>query len=380
MGFLDLFMKKKTRSERYSEWKEFGAYNSQFNAFGSDIYKSATVRQAIRPIAEHTSKAFAHSTRDGIADILNISPNIYMNGKDFLAKVRTRLELYNTAFIWIQRGNNGVPVSFYPVPYTSFEALEYNKNLFIRFTFSAAEAIVVPWEDLAVLRKDYNSSDFAGDDNRAVLSLLELMNTTNQGISNAVKATANLRGILKSTKAMLSDDDIKKQKDRFVKDYLNLENEGGIASLDSTQEFTPITMTPTIVSWEQRKQFRDDVYSCFGVSDSIVNSNYTEAQMEAFYDSRIEPFLIALSDELTRKVFTERERAFGAEIVYESNRLKFSSTATKLAMVSLVDRSLLTPNEYRKLFDLDPYEGGDEFVLRLDTGKTGNGKGSGEDD
>jgi hypothetical protein len=41
-------------------------------------------------------------------------------------------------------------------------------------------------------------------------------------------------------------------------------------------------------------------------------------------------------------------------------------------MVQLVDRGLMTPNEYRQLFNMAPYEGGDEFVLRLDTAKTGD--------
>ena len=41
-------------------------------------------------------------------------------------------------------------------------------------------------------------------------------------------------------------------------------------------------------------------------------------------------------------------------------------------MVALVDRGLMTPNEYRELFNMPPYEGGDEFVLRLDTSKTGD--------
>ena len=41
-------------------------------------------------------------------------------------------------------------------------------------------------------------------------------------------------------------------------------------------------------------------------------------------------------------------------------------------MVALVDRGLMTPNEYRALFNMAPYDGGDEFVLRLDTSKTGD--------
>lgn len=353
-----------------SHWKEFGRYSAQFSAFGSDIYASELVRSCIRPLAEHTSKANATCKgNERIANILNTSPNMYMNGKDFLSKVRTRLEIQNTAFIYIMRDDKGSVTGFYPVPFTRFEALEYQNGLFIKFYFdkSELEPLVLAWEDLAVLRKDYNNSDIAGDDNSAILSMLELINTTNQGVANAVKATANLRGILKNTKGMLKPEDIKEQKERFVKDYLSLENEGGIASLDSTQEFTPITMSPTVTNFQQMKEFRENIYRYFGISDAIVMSNFTESQMDAFYDSRIEPFLVALSVELTRKVFTERELAFGNQIVYESNRIQYTSTSTKLAMVALVDRGGLTPNEWRAMFNLPPVEGGDNPIRRLDT-------------
>ena len=201
--------------------------------------------------------------------------------------------------------------------------------------------------------------------------MLELINTTNEGVANAVKSTANLRGILKSTKAMLSPKDIKEQKDRFVADYLSLENSGGIASLDATQDFTPINLNPQIANFEQMKEFREDVYRYFGVSDAIVMSNYTESQMEAFYESRIEPFLIALSLELTRKIYSERELGFGNKIIFESNRMQYASNTTKLNMIQLVDRGILTPNELRMIFNLSPYEGGDEFIRRLDTQPTG---------
>jgi len=372
MGILDFFKQKKTVVQRSSTWKELGTYNARFTSFGSDIYASDIIRSCIRPLAEHTSKAEAKSTNETYAKILNISPNIYMNGRDFLLKTRTLLEINNTVFIAIMRDDRGKASGFYPVPYQTFEALDYNGRLFIKFRFRSNGELVLPWDDIAVVRKDYNKYDIAGDDNSAIIDMLGIINTTNQGIANAVKATANLRGILKSTKAMLSDADIKKNKDRFVQDYLNLENEGGIASLDATQEFTPISMSPTVTSWEQQKELRENIYRYFGISESIVMSDYSEQQMEAFYDARIEPFLVALSVELTKKVFTDRERGFGAKIIYESNRIQFASTATKLGMVQLVDRGLLTPNEYRTIFNLAPYAGGDEFLIRLDTAGTGN--------
>lgn len=380
MGILSLF--KKPKAGHYINWRELGAYRSAFGGFGSDIYKSEIVRSCIRPLSEHTSKANARCTDSRIERLLNISPNIYMNGKDFLAKVRTIYELKNTAFIYIGRDDIGRVISFYPVPYSSFEALEYNNELYIKFRFTgdAARELVLPWEDLAVLRKDYNTSDIAGDDNTPILNTLELINTTNQGIANAVKATANLRGILKSTKAMLASTDVKKQKDDFVRDYLNLENEGGIASLDATQEFTPITMSPTITNYEQMKEFRENAYRYFGVNDHIIMSDYTEDIMEAFYESKIEPFLVALSLELTRKVFTPRELGFRNEITFESNRMQYASNATKLAMVALVDRGALTPNEWRMIFNLAPVQGGDVPIRRLDTAQVDDTASKGGDD
>lgn len=365
MGFLDFF-KSKTLN-RTSRWNEFGSYTSVFSSFGTDIYKSDVVRSCVRPLADFTSKASAKCKDATIEKILNTKPNMYMSGVDFLKKVRTRYEIYNNCFIYIQRADNGKATGFYPVPYSTFEAIEYANGLFIEFKFANAVSLTISWDDLAVIRKDYNTSDIAGDDNRAILDSLELLNTTNQGVANAVKATANLRGILKNTKAMLKPEDVKEQKDKFVKDYLNLENEGGIASLDSTQEFTPISMNPTVANADQLREFRENVYRYFGVNEKVVTSNMTCAEIEAFYELKIEPFLVDLSAALTSKVFTEREKGFGNYIVYEANKLQFASLDKKIQIFStVVLYGGMTVNEWRLACNMAPVEGGDEMIRRLD--------------
>lgn len=374
-SILDLFKPIKADQTRtYTTFQELGTYKSIFGIFGNDIYASDDVRTAIRALSEHTSKANPRCTDKRIERLLQLNPNKYMNGKDFLAKTRNILEIKNTAFVYIERDNTGKVISFYPVPYQSYTAVEYKNGLFIEFTFSgnAANTIVIPWEDLVTLRKDYLNSDIGGEDNRPLFRPLEVVNTMDKGLENAVKSTANLRGILKSTKAMLSPDDIRKQKEQFVNDYLNISNEGGIASLDATQEFKEINLKPTTASAEEQDTYRERIYRYFGVNEKIIKSSYSESEYDSFYESRIEPFLVALSLELTRKIFTDREISFGAEVWYESNRLQFASAKTKISMVALVDRGLMTPNEYRALFNMAPYKGGDEFVLRLDTSKTGD--------
>lgn len=373
---------KGKQNETYEQIQELGTYRSYFGSFGFDIYASDDVRTCIRALSEHTSKANPRCSDDRIERILQYRPNRFMNGKDFLAKTRNILEVKNTAFIFINRDNKGKAFEFYPVPYQTFEAVECKGRLYIQFQFNSGvfNNLVVPWEDLAVLRKDYIWSDIAGESNKPLLGTLDVIETMDQGLQNAVKSTANLRGILKSTKGMIKPEDLKAQKDQFVKDYMNISNAGGIASLDATQEFKEIALKPTTASAEEQKEYRERVYRYFGVNEKIIKSEYSESEYDAFYESRIEPFLVALSLELTYKIFTTREIVYDNTIFYESNRLQFASAKTKISMVQLVDRGLMTPNEYRAIFNLPAYEGGDEFVLRLDTAKTGDTTNGTEDE
>lgn len=374
-GILGLFKGvKKDQAQTYSTFKELNSFTAYFGMFGNDIYQSDDVRACVRALSEHTSKANPRCTDKRIERLLSVNPNQYMNGKDMLAKLRNILEIKNTAFLFIERDPLNKVIGFYPVPYASATAVEYKNGLFIQFQFNgtATNFLTLPWEDLAVLRKDYLNSDIFGESNGPLFGTLDIINTLDKGAANAVKSTANLRGILKSTKAMLAPDDVRKQKDQFVKDYMNLDNSGGIASLDATQEFKEINMKPSTATAEEKKAYTDRVYKYFGVNENILSSRYTESEYDAFYESRIEPFLVALSLELTRKIFSDREQSFDNKIWYESNRLQYASARTKISMVQLVDRGLMTPNEYRELFNMAPYEGGDEFILRLDTAKTGD--------
>lgn len=364
---------RKIQAKTYTRFEELGTFKSYFGAFGNNIYASDDVRTCIRTLSEHTSKANPRCNNKKIERLLSIRPNQYMNGKDMLAKLRNFLEIKNTAFLFIQRKGNEV-IGFYPVPYAEFEPLEYMGDIYIQFYFNGTEtqSYVLPWDDLAVLRKDYVFSDFAGEGNEPLLPTLDVIKTLDTGMANAIKSTANLRGILKSTKGMLDPKKVKQSQEDFVKDYMNINNEGGIAALDGTMEFQEINLKPTIANAADKEAYTKKVEKYFGVSENIIMSKYTESEYDAFYESRIEPFLVALSLELTGKIFTDREISHGNLVYYESNRLQFASAKTKISMVSLVDRGLMTPNEYRALFNLAPYEGGDEFVLRLDTAKTGD--------
>ncbi len=367
MGFLDFFKKVQVNNKTKTYWKELGGYYAYFSSFGNDIYQSELVRSCIRPLANFTSKAYCVSSNDYIARILNERPNMYMNGRSFLKKIRTKYEVDNTVFVYIQRNEFNRATGFYPVPYISYEAIDYSGNLYITFDFANGTKMTCAWDDLVVLRKDYNKSDIAGDDNTALLPLLDLIKTSNKGMENAIKSTANLRGILKSKIAMLDREDIKKQQENFVADYLNLENNGGIASLDSSQEFQPISMSPIVSNAAQMKELREDLYRYFGVNEKVVTGDMSGEEIEAFYELSIEPFLVDLSDELQSKIFTSRELGYGNHLMYEANKIQFASLTKKIDLWSnVVLYGGMTINEWRLACNMPPIEGGDVPIQRLD--------------
>ena len=109
-------------------------------------------------------------------------------------------------------------------------------------------------------------------------------------------------------------------------------------------------MEPYTANYKHIEEFRLNVYRYFGVNDDLLMSKQTEAQFESFYESRLEPFLLALGLELTNKVYSKGEAGRGHEIIFEANRLAYASTQTKMSMVNLIDRG----NTYNQRIPRDP--------------------------
>ena len=152
----------------------------------------------------------------------------------------------------------------------------------------------------------------------------------------------------------------------YIQDYLNINNNGGIAVLDSAAEYIPIDNKPYAIDEKQMQAVKTKIYDYLGVSEAIVNSSYDENQWAAFYESVIEPLALQLSLEFTRKLFNDRERAFGNSILFESGRLQFTSNATKVNLIrEIMPMGLLTVNQALEILNLPSVSGGDRRIQSL---------------
>jgi HK97 family phage portal protein len=346
-----------------------------FTSFGNNAYSSDVVRSAIHAIASNAAKLKPKhirringtiSPQNSIVErLLTVRPNPHMNAYDFYYKVVTQLYLKNNAFILIQ--TDGVnTMGFYPINSSYVELLEAKDELFVKFTFWNGKTITVPYDEVIHLRRFYNDNDMYGESNDdALLPTLELINTTNQGIINAVKSSAFLRGLLKF-QSVLRPEDLRKHRDDFIKDYMDVNNNGGVAATDAKADYVPLNSDPKMVNSQQMKLIEEKVYKYFNINEAIVTSKYNENEWNAFYESVLETLAVQMSLEFTSKLFSDRERGHGNELIFEANRLQYASTTTKISLINtLMPLGLLTMNESREIFNLAPVEGGDKRLISL---------------
>lgn len=347
-----------------------------FTAFNGDAYSNDIYRGAVDAIARNVGKLKgSHVIRYGdhekvegdckLNRVLQIRPNPYMSAYDLLYKLATHYYLYNNAFALLQWNGRSL-CGIYPITATSFEMLsDAANNLYCRFYFRSGKQAVFPYSDLIHLRRHFNTNDLIGDENGALYPALELAHTQNEGIISGIKAGANIRGILKFTQLMGATQ-LQKAKEDFIADYLSVSNDGGVIAVDQQMEYTPIESKPVILTADQTQEVKKKIYDYLGISENIVNSNYTEDQFSAFYESTIEPFAVALSLEFTAKIFNDREQAFGNSIMFESGRLQFSSNSTKVNLIKeLLPMGMLTVNQALEILNLPAIEDGDRRIQSL---------------
>lgn len=353
------------------------SFNSLITNYNSEIYNDLTVRSCVDTIARHVSKLKpVHIIKDEdgrhlqsttINSLLNSRPNIYMSTADFLYKVTSQLLYYGNAFIFLQKDTKNNIIGFYPIDFATCELKEVNNALYLKFNFYTGKTIAVPYTDIIHIRRNFSSHDFLGQD--AYQPLQETLSNlfkARRSISNKVENSGKISGVLK-IKGNVGQENWITQAKTFAKNFMSFTNDtGGIAAVDSSTDFVPITNKVESAEDTQLKYLQSEVYSYFGLTEAIISGNYTETEWQAFYESIIESIKIQLSQEFTAKVFTDQERKYGNLIDFNSNRLTYASTANKVSMVKeLGALGLLTTNEARELFDLPPVEDGDRRLVSL---------------
>ena len=391
MGLFQKIFGNKNQSLSGTRFEMITDNGNGFYAWDGNLYKSDLVRAAIRPKAQAVGKLVSKHILDyngnfkvnpqAYIRFLLEEPNPYMTGQMLQEKLAIQLMLNHNAFAYIKRDDLGYPQEIYPLNAASIEEIEGKEgDLYLRFTFMSGKRVTIPYIDIIHLRRDFNESDLFGDHPRETLkNLMEVINTTDQGIVKAIKNSMVIKWILKF-KNVLRPEDKDLEVNKFVESFLSVDKGKGVAASDPKYDLEQIKDYSYVPNAAQMKESLHRIYSFFNTNEKIIQSNFSEDEWNSYYEAEIEPLSKQLSGEYTRKIFTRKERGFGNKIIFEASSLQYASMSTKLKLVQMVDRGALTPNQWREVMNLGPIEDGDKPIRRLDTAIVNGGeKIDGED-
>lgn len=344
-----------------------------FTPYKGNFHNDPDVLACVDTIARNGAKMHPRHIRNFNGKMENVKGNLYkllakqpneiQNAYKFYYQVITDLELYNNSLIYIQRDENLKVIGLYPLEFREVKLYEYQDAIWIKFNFGRSKDRFIPYSQCIHLTRFVGKDGLFGGSSEPIIKVLDIKHVLDEGIVNAIKTTQSIKGILKSTKAMLKPKDVKDMRDQFVKDFIDYHsNKSGIGGLDATTEFTPVKIEPQTATDNQVKMFDEKILKYFGINENIIESKYSEDEWNAFYESVLEPIGLQMSLEFSNKIFTPTEKNFGNEILFESNRLQYASNKTKIELVRYAS-NIMTINELREIFNLAPEEGGDVFMI-----------------
>ena len=370
MGLLSwLFQKGEEPVYRETEaFKLLTAYEPVFYSHAGSIYESSLVRSAIEAKARHISKLKVElqgSAQPSLKAKMKHAPNPWQTYPQFLARCSTILDCTNNLFIVPVQTDKFETIGFFPVMPDKVKLVEDRRGeLWLQYTFRNGQRGMVEFHRCAFLCKHQFESDFYGESNRALRSTLDLIAVQDQGIKEAVKNSASYR-FMASVSNFTKTEDLAEERARFTRENLSGENGGLLLFPNTYKDIKQIQSTPYTVDDKQMEVIKANVFDYFGVNEKVLQGNATSDELDAFFNSAVEPFAIALSEAMSKAIYTDTERSFGNHVYVNANRLQYMSQTSKVQVAQILgDRGIMTINEIRELFNYAPLPDGDVAMIR----------------
>lgn len=375
MEWFDKLFKRPPKTRKFAPTMD--GFAPLYSQFGTNIYASDVVQQALKCIVDEIKKLNPTHIRyvgndpapvkSTVQDVLN-EPNPLMTTSEFLEKITWLLLLnYNAFIIPIYRtwtdAETGAERRYYealyPIKPTQVDFIEDGAGrLFVTFMFMNGYSTTIPYDDVIHIRYNYSVNQYMGGnemgqpDHKALLGTLQLNEDLLQGVAKAMKSSYAVNGIVKYNTLM--DDGRMEAALRELEGKLQ-RSESGFLPIDLKAEFTPLEHKTALVDKPTLEFIDSKILRNWGVPLPILTGDFTKEQYEAFYQKSLEPLALAISQAFTKKLFTSREKAFGNRVELYPKDLIFMTVGQTLEMINILSPTgALFENEKRVALGLRP--------------------------
>ena len=376
MGLFDKLFKRSPKQVKFAP--SLDGWSPIFGQFGDNIYYSDVVQQAIKCIVDEMKKLNPlhiryigndpSPVRDSTVQSVLNNPNPLMTTSEFLEKTMWLLMLnYNafvipTYYVWTDEKTGQERryyEALYPIKPSQVDFIEdATGRLYVKFWFWNGDQTTLPYDDVIHLKVNYSVNDYMGGneagqpDHEALLKTLELNKTLLDGVAKAMQASYAVNGVFKYN-TIMDDGRMEAALAEFEKKLQN--NQSGFLPIDLKTDFTPLEHKSELVDEPTLKFIDEKILRNWGVPLDVLTGDYSKETYESFYQKTLEPLIKSLSEAFTKKLFTQREKAYGNRVEFFPKDLIFMSINQKIEMVNLLaPTGAVFENEKRAIFGLMP--------------------------
>lgn len=325
--------------------------------------------------------------------LLGRFPNSQMSRFEFEQTMGFQDLIYGNAFAYIERDDKFKPVAMWPLQSRNMKvARDKNTGLMV-FKYrkpGGEERTFMDWE--IHHRRGPSLDGILG------LSVFELaMNSFALGLAleeyccRIFENDASPRGFL-THKAKLDTAAKERIREEWQKKHGGLANAGNVGILDMELDFKTVGQTNDVMQFvETYGHQREIVCSWFripqhmaGVLTRSTNNNIQQQSLEFMRDT-LAPDLERIEERLDHDILTDDEKDLGYRTKHRiEDLLRGDIPEQTQQLVLQIQNGIRSVNEARKEKDLNPIEGGDEYLKPLNMGVIGqpdpvqNPPGSGE--
>lgn len=376
MGIFDKLFHRAPKDRRLAP--NLNGFTPIFTQFGNDIYMSDAVQQALKCIVDELKKLNPTHVRYTESDPIPVKnssiqavldePNPLMTTSEFLEKCTWLLLLNYNVFIipiyrtWIDEKTGQEKryyEALYPIQPNNINFLQdATGRLFVQFIFANGYDTTIPYDDVIHWKYNYSVNQYMGGDingnpNHApLLKTLQLNEELRQGLAKAMQASYSINGVIKYN-TLIDDGTMQRNLNEFEQKLQS--NQSGFLPIDLKADLTPFKREIALVDADTLKFLDEEILRNWGIPLCILTGDFTKEQYEAFYQKTLEPLIKSLSQAITKKVFTSREKGFGNRVELYPKELIFMTVSQTLEMLNtLSPTGAMFENEKRVALGLRP--------------------------
>lgn len=365
--FEKLFTRPKVAKQVNGYFQMLDGYTPIFTNWDGGVYEMELTRACIHTFANHCSKLLPSvngADARGVKAMLEGRPNPFMTGSQFVYKVATIYDTQNTCFIVPVLDSLDRITGYYPVNPQLTELIDVDGEPWLRYKFANGKTAAIELSRCGVVSKYLYRNDIKGETNAALLPTLQLLNVQNQGIAEGIKNSASFR-FMATVNNFTKGKDLANERKNWVADNLGADS-GGLALFPNTYtNVQQIQSSAKVVDADQMSIIQTRVLNYFGCNEEVLQNKTVGDAWSAYYEGKIEPFALQLSQAMTCMTFSHNEQKRGNAIVWSSNRLQYMTNADKLQVSSqMFDRGILSTNDVMEIWNLPRVPDGDKRYIR----------------